>query len=96
MVITFACAEATINSDKVTVSTNHNPLETIALKVLLSAPQNIQRLSLRLQKYPFEIKYKDEQQEICSSDTLSKAYLPDVMRPPVYMNQMATNVASNH
>ena len=35
----------------ITIETDHKPLETIVLKPLHSAPQRLQRMLLRLQKY---------------------------------------------
>ena len=44
--------------DKVTVETDHKPLESIVLKPLNSAPQRLQRMLFRLQKYNLVLKYK--------------------------------------
>ncbi len=64
---------------KVTVESDHKPLESILRKSLLSAPKRLQRMMLRLQKYEFEVIYK-RGSEMFLADTLSRAYLPHVQR----------------
>ena len=59
----------------VTVETDHKPLEVIARKGLNSAPQRLQRMLLRLQRYNLEIRYK-KGKEMLLADTLSRAFLP--------------------
>ena len=59
----------------VTVETDHKPLEIIARKGLNSAPQRLQRMLLRLQRYNLEIRYK-KGKEMFLADTLSRAFLP--------------------
>jgi transposase InsO family protein len=80
LAIVFACErfDTYIYGRKlVTVETDHKPLETIVLKPLHSAPQRLQRMLLRLQKYSLELKYK-KGKEMFLADTLSRAYLPEV------------------
>ena len=63
--------------DVVHVDSDHKPLETIVLKPLHGAPQRLQRILLRLQKYNLELLYK-KGCDMFLSDTLSRAYLPEV------------------
>ncbi|CAM4713618.1 unnamed protein product [Leuciscus chuanchicus] len=42
---------------KVTVQSDHKPLEVIVKKPLLSAPKRLQRMMLRIQKYDLEVVY---------------------------------------
>ena len=57
------------------VETDHQPLETIFKKSLLSAPKRLQRMLLRLQRYEFEVNYR-KGKLLLMADTLSRAYLP--------------------
>ena len=80
LAIVFACGkfEAYIyGRERVHVETDHQPLETIAVKPLNSAPQRLQRMLLRLQKYNLKVNYK-KGDEMFLADTLSRAHLPDV------------------
>ena len=61
----------------ITIETDHKPLETIVLKPLHSAPQRLQRMLLRLQKYSLRLKYM-KGKDMFLADTLSRAYLPEV------------------
>ena len=61
--------------DVVTVKTDHKPLEVIVRKALNSAPQRLQPMLLRLQRYNLEIRYK-KGKEMFLADTLSRAFLP--------------------
>lgn len=61
---------------KVTVQSDHKPLENIVRKPLLSAPKRLQRLLLRLQKYNLNVIYVPGR-DMLLADTLSRAYLPD-------------------
>ena len=56
--------------DIVYVKTDHKPLKAIVLKLLNSAPKRLQRMSLQLQKYNQEVKYK-KRQLIYMADTLT-------------------------
>ena len=60
---------------KVTVESDHKPLESICKKSLQSAPKRLQRMMLRLQRYDFEVQYK-RGAEMYLADTLSRASLP--------------------
>ena len=61
---------------KVTVQSDHKPLENIVRKPLLSAPKRLQRMLLRLQKYDIDVTYVPGR-DMLLADTLSRAYLPD-------------------
>ena len=61
---------------KVTVQSDHKPLENIVRKPLLSAPKRLQRMLLRLQRYDFNVIYVPGR-DMLLADTLSRAYLPE-------------------
>ena len=61
----------------VQVETDHQPLVATIQKPLNSAPNRLQRMLLRLQKYNINLKYK-RGQLMFLADTLSRAYLHDV------------------
>ena len=65
---------------KVTVWTDHKPLEIIAKKPLAAAPKRLQRLVMRLTQYDVEIKYR-RGPEMYLADTLSRANLPQEHYP---------------
>ncbi|PFX12858.1 Retrovirus-related Pol polyprotein, partial [Stylophora pistillata] len=65
---------------KVTLWTDHKPLEIIAKKPLAAAPKRLQRLMMRLTQYDVEIKYR-RGPEMYLADTLSRAYLPQEHHP---------------
>ena len=56
----------------ITVHTDHEPLETIFKKLLCKAPQRLQRMMLKLQRYQFSVRYK-KGKELYVVDTLSRA-----------------------
>jgi hypothetical protein len=56
----------------VTVETDHKPLETIFKKPLTSAPKRLQRMLLRLQRFPFNVIYKPGKSMLIA-DFLSRA-----------------------
>ena len=61
---------------KVTVESDHKPLQSIFKKSLLSAPCRLQRMMLRLQRYNLEVIYKPGSQ-MYVADHLSRASLKD-------------------
>ena len=80
LAIVFACDRFdayVYGRDLVNVETDPKPLEAIFMKPLASAPQRLQRMLLRLQKYNLIVKYK-KGREMLLADTLSRAYLPEV------------------
>ena len=62
---------------KVTIHTDHQPLETIFKKPLAKAPKRLQRLMMRLQRYSLDVVYK-KGSSLVLADTLSRAPLPHV------------------
>ena len=58
---------------KITVESDHKPLETISRKELASTPKRLQRMMLQVQKYDFEVVYK-RGQKMYVADTLSRAH----------------------
>ena len=80
LAIVFACGrfEAYIyRRDRVSIESDHKPLEMIVLKPLSSAPKRLQRMLLQLQKYTLDVKYK-KGEHMYLADTLSRAYIPEV------------------
>ena len=61
---------------KVTVETDHKPLESIFRKSILSAPKRLQRMLLRLERFDLVVQYKKGSQ-IYLADTLSRAFSPE-------------------
>ena len=72
--------EQYIYGRRVKVETDHEPIESIMKKNLLSAPKRLQRMMLRLQKYHLEVTYKRGSQ-MYLADTLSRAYLEGSCSP---------------
>ena len=61
---------------KVTVDSDHKPLESIVKKPLHRAPKRLQRMLLRLQGYDMTLRYL-KGTEMYIADALSRAYLTD-------------------
>lgn len=59
---------------KITVESDHKPLEIICKKTLLNAPKRLQRMLLRLQKFDYVVVFKPGV-EMYMADTLSRAYV---------------------
>ena len=64
-----------LGKDVVEVLSDHKPLMSIFTKPILTSPKRLQRMRLRLQKYPLKVVYKPGPQMFIS-DTLSRAALP--------------------
>ena len=62
--------------DKVTVESDHKPLQSVFKKSLLCAPCRLQRMMLRLQRYNLQVVYKQGTQMFVA-DHLSRALLKD-------------------
>ena len=77
-VVVFACKRfhQFIYGKKVTVYSDHKPLESISNKLLAQAPPRLQRMLLCLQKYDIQIKYKPGT-EMIIADALSRSHLPE-------------------
>ena len=79
LAIVFACTHFesyVYGRDVVQVETDQ-PLVSIVLKPLNSAPSRLQRMLLQLQKYNLHVKYK-RGKDMFLADTLSRAHLPEV------------------
>ena len=75
LAIVFACERFDFylfGRDKVTVDTDHMPLESIFKKSLDAAPARLQKMRLRLQRYSLKVIYKKGTQ-MYLADTLSRA-----------------------
>ena len=89
LAIVFACDhfEAYVfGRECVNVETDHQPLVSIVTKPLNKAPNRLQRMLLRLQKYSLKVTYK-KGNEMFLADTLSRAYLPEV-HPCEFVHQL--------
>ena len=65
---------------KVTVHSDHKPLEAILKKPLACAPRRFQGMIMRLQKYDIEVQY-ERGKDMHIADFLSRAYLPSTDHP---------------
>ncbi|RLJ22807.1 hypothetical protein DJ031_00235 [bacterium endosymbiont of Escarpia laminata] len=82
LAIVFACErfnDYIYGRDVVHVESDHKPLETIFKREIHMAPKRLQRMRLRLQKYPLEVRYK-KGSEMYVADTLSRAYNAEAKR----------------
>ena len=79
LAIVFTCqrlSQYLASRDKITVESDHKPLQAIFKKSVLAAPCSLQRMLLRLQRYNLEVKYKPGCQ-MYLADHLSRTYRPD-------------------
>ena len=79
LAIVFGCqkfSQYITRREKVTVESDHKPLQSIFKKSLLCAPSRLQRMMLRLQRYNLEVVYKPGTQMFVA-DHLSRAFLKD-------------------
>ena len=76
--IVFACTHfhQYICGRKITVTTDHKPLEAILSKPINRAPPRLQRMMLVLQQYELSFQYRPGK-EIPVADALSRMHLPD-------------------
>ena len=77
--ISYASRASERFNDYIHVETDHKPLESIFKKEIHMAPKRLQRMRLRLQKYPLEVRYK-KGSEMYVADTLSRAYNTETKR----------------
>ena len=78
LAIVFACEkfdQYVYGRDKVHVQRDHNPLEVIFDRSLVTAPQRLQGMLLRLQRYILEVTYV-RRSEMYIADTLCREYIP--------------------
>ena len=64
-----------LGKDIVQLLSDHKPLMTIFAKPILTSPKRLQRIGLRLQRYPLKVVHKPVPQMFIS-DALSRAALP--------------------
>lgn len=79
LAIVFGCqkfSQYITRREKVTVESDHKPLQSIFKKSLLCVPSRLQRMMLRLQRYNLEVVYKPGKQMFVA-DHLSRAFLKD-------------------
>ena len=79
LAIVFVCSKFSqyiTRREKITVESDHKPLQSIFKKSLLAAPSRLQRMLLRLQRYNLDVQYKPGSQ-MYVADHLSRAYLKD-------------------
>ena len=77
LAIVFSCerfSQYLAGRKKITVESDHKPLQSIFQKSILSAPCRLQRMMLRLQRFNLEVKYKPGAQ-MYVADHLSRASL---------------------
>ena len=77
----------------VQVETDHKPLQSILKKPLHQAPMRLQRIILKIQKYPLVVRYRPGK-ELLIADTLSRAYLPNE-NPSILDEELEVNYAPN-
>ena len=77
LAIVFSCerfSQYLAGREKITVESDHKPLQSIFQKSILSAPCRLQRMMLRLQRFNLEVKYKPGT-KMYVADHLSRASL---------------------
>ena len=77
LAIAFGCEkfkEYLCGQEKITVETDHKPLESILKKPIISAPPRLQKMIMKIQCYPLVIEYKPGSQ-LFIADALSCAYM---------------------
>ena len=78
LLIVFAChrfSQYISRREKITVESDHKPLQSIFQKSVLAALCRLQRMLLRLQRYNLEVNYKPGTQ-MYIADHLSRAFIP--------------------
>ena len=74
LAIVYGCTKfhRYVYGTKVKVQTYHKPLEALFKKPLFQAPQRLQRMMLRLQRYDLQMEYKPIK-NLLIADILSRA-----------------------
>ena len=83
LAIVFSCEtfnQYLARREKVSVQTDHKPLESIFKRSLLAAPCRLQRMLLRLQRYNLSVSYKPGC-EMLLADHLSRAAQQEITKP---------------
>ena len=78
LAVVFGCERyhQYIYGRKVSIQSDHKPLESILKKPLANTPPRLQRMLLRLQKYDIDLTYKPGK-EMLLAETLSRAHLSE-------------------
>ena len=79
LAIVFACTKFSqyiTRREKITIESDHKPLQAIFKKSLLAAPSRLQRMILQLQRYSIDVTYKPGKQ-MYIADHLSRAQLTE-------------------
>ena len=79
LAIVFSCerfSQYLAGRERITIESDHKPLQSIFQKSILSAPCRLQRMMLRLQRFNIDVKYKPGAQ-MYVADHLSRASLAD-------------------
>ena len=73
LAIVYGCTKfhQYVYGKKVKVQTDHKPLEALFKKPLFQAPQRLQRMMLRLQRYDLQVEYEPGK-NLLIADTLSR------------------------
>ena len=82
--IVFACErfnDYICGRDIIHVESNHKPPESIFKREMHLTPKRLQRMRLRLQKYPLDVRYK-KGSYMYVADTLSRTYTTEDNRDP--------------
>jgi RNase H-like domain found in reverse transcriptase/Reverse transcriptase (RNA-dependent DNA polymerase)/Integrase zinc binding domain/Integrase core domain len=76
LAIVFSCIHFSqyITAKRVTVKSDHQPLETIFNRPLVKAPKRIQRMLMQLQNYDLDVRYV-KGKSLHLADALSRAYI---------------------
>ncbi|KAK3737630.1 hypothetical protein QZH41_006455 [Actinostola sp. cb2023] len=98
LAIVFGCTKFSqyiTRRAKVTIESDHKPLQSIFKKSLLEAPCRLQRMMLRLQRFNLDVMYKPGPQ-MYIADHLSRASVPDIGTPETEFQLMTLLVKFFH
>ena len=79
LAIVFGCekfSQYISRREKVTVESDHKPLQSIFKKSLLHAPMRLQRIMLRLQRYNLDVVYKPASQMFVADHLSNLSWKP--------------------
>ncbi|KAK3736228.1 hypothetical protein QZH41_007340 [Actinostola sp. cb2023] len=96
LAIVFGCTKFSqyiTRRAKVTIESDHKPLQSIFKKSLLEAPCRLQRMMLRLQRFNLDVMYKPGPQ-MYIADHLSRASVPDIGTPETEFQVFALELES--
>ena len=98
LTIVFTCErfdQYVYRREKVSVQSDHKPLEAIFKKYLVTAPKRLQCMMMRLQRYSLDVNYT-RGSEMHIADTLSRAYIsgePSVHAINIAKTDMTTDLS---